>query len=291
MSSRAVLLVASALLVTCASCAEGSGTLFSGAGAGTGGEGGDPSTSGSPAGSGGAAGAASSGGTAGAAGTGGAAGSGGSAGSTGSGGCSAGTNTDGDGMDDCTEAGDGDPWTDPAIFNGMHVRWAEQCNGAPSCPDIDTLAEVDACVASVPMVEQMDQYSGWDWTNPDDSICTPGYNFQPPWTQCSDSNAIRWQADWQGYINLTQSGQHCFAAVGASDQSCTAIYFNTETMGITDLSGYVCFDVPAGAYPIRWHYEMDNGSDSNMHVSYCFGGATPCALGLPILASMLRVSP
>ena len=271
--------------VVCLACAKGSSI---------GGAGGDTtaSSSGSPSStSTGSSSTAGSGGT-GSGGTGGtAAGAGGAGGGMGTGGCTMGTNTDGDGMDDCAETGDGDPWTDPAIFNGMHVRWAEQCSPAPSCALIDTLAEVDACVASVPLVEQQDQYSGWDWIDPADNICSALYNFQPPWKQCNDINAIRWQADWQGYINLTKSGKHCFGSLGVIEESCAVIFFNTETTGITQLSGTACYDVPAGKYPIRWHYEMDNGSDSDMHIIYCFGGAMTCSPAIAIPANMLLVSP
>ena len=124
-----------------------------------------------------------------------------------------------------------------------------------------------------------------------DPICSPGYNFQPNWTNCSYADVHRWQADWQGYINLTQSGNHCFDALGVADEACASIFFNTETTGITYDSGAKCYNVPAGVYPIRWYYDMDNGSNSDMHIAYCFGGAVPCMPVVTIPATMLRVSP
>jgi hypothetical protein len=186
---------------------------------------------------------------------------------------------------------DGDPWTDPAIFNGMQVRWAQQCDASPNCAEVDTLAEVTACIASNPTKEQKNQYSGWDWTDPADSICSAGYNFQPNWSLCGDSDAIRWSADWQGYINLTQTGNHCFSVTGSNNEGCASIFFNMETSGATHVSGPKCYNVPAGAYPIRWFYTMDNGSNSDMHINYCFGGSAMCVPSVVIPATMLRVSP
>ena len=48
------------------------------------------------------------------------------------------------GIDDCTEVNDGDPWTDPQVFNGMHAREADACHASPSCDQTDTLAEIDS---------------------------------------------------------------------------------------------------------------------------------------------------
>jgi len=36
---------------------------------------------------------------------------------------------------------------------------------------------------------------------------------------------------------------------------------------------------------------MDNVSNSDMHITYCFGGAATCSPAIAIPASMLRVSP
>jgi hypothetical protein len=169
----------------------------------------------------------------------------------------------------------------------MHVRWGDQCNINPSCSQTDTLAEANACMASNPVEQQKDQYSGWDWNDPPDSICSTGYNFQPNWTVCSST----WQADWQGYINLTQGGNHCFDVLGGNNEACASIFFDTQTTGVTHASGPMCYMAPAGAYPIRWYYQMDNGSGSDMHIAYCFGGAGTCTPSVAIPATMLRVSP
>jgi hypothetical protein len=189
-------------------------------------------------------------------------------------------------LTDCAETADGDVWTDPAIFNGMRVRRANQCTTTASCAENDTLAEVNTCMATV--LETKDQYSGWDWDNPPDDICSAAYGFQPPWSVCDTT----WAADWQGCVQLTGSGPHCFEIFGGTQEGCAALYFDGNTGTANTQSGKpaVCFDVPAGNYPIRWHYTMDNGSSSSMHVRYCNGAGTTCVPTTAIPSSMLRIT-
>lgn len=182
-------------------------------------------------------------------------------------------NADGDALSDCREDNDGNAVTDRRVFNGMDVRTKEQCSSVGSCAENDTYTEVLSCMVGAP-AQELNQWSGWDWNNPPDNRCDPGYAFLPNWTSCSST----WQADWKGFIHFPSSGKQCFNITGGNSEGCAALYFNgnagtadTQTGGTTK-----CFDVPAGAYPIEWHYTMDNGSSSSMHVNYCFGGASTC---------------
>jgi len=186
-------------------------------------------------------------------------------------------------MDDCAELSDGDSWTDKDIFNGMRVRQANQCSSLGFCSENNTLAKVNACMNGT-IQQQRDQYSGWDWNDPPDDLCSAGYNFLPNWTACDST----WQADWQGFINLTSAGQHCFRITGGSGEGCAAIFFNTETSPAQTGTPAKCYNVAAGVYPIRWHYTMDNGSSSSMHIEYCFGGGVTCTPSAVLPARMLR---
>jgi hypothetical protein len=182
-------------------------------------------------------------------------------------------NTDGDALSDCREDGDANPTTDKHVFNGMDVRTKPQCSSVGSCSENDTYAEVTACMAG-PVDQELNQWSGWNWNNPPDNRCDPGYQFSPNWTSCSNA----WQADWKGYVHFITAGKQCFNITGGSSEGCAALYFNGNAAGADAQTGSAtkCFDVQAGAYPIEWHYTMDNGSTSSLHVNYCFGGSATC---------------
>jgi hypothetical protein len=144
---------------------------------------------------------------------------------------------------------------------------------------------VNTCMSSVD--ETRDQYSGWDWENPPDDICSAAYGFRPQWTGCDSS----WAADWQGCIHLVGSGPHCLQIVGSANEGCAALFFNGATTVDVQSSGPAkCFNIAAGNYPIRWHYTMDNGTASSMHVRYCNGQGASCVPTLAIPSSMLRVA-
>src|SRR5262249_23535247 len=115
-------------------------------------------------------------------------------------GCTPGAHADGDGMDDCAEYTDGDPRTGRKLFNGVHVRYTQQCTDAPSCSGQDTVSEVDTCLSAHAIVETKDQYAGWDHPDGPDNICSATYGFKPNWTACSGTASTRWQVDWQGFI-------------------------------------------------------------------------------------------
>ncbi|MDD9937185.1 MAG: hypothetical protein OXT09_26485 [Myxococcales bacterium] len=85
------------------------------------------------------------------------------------------------------------------------------------------------------------------------------------------------------------AGQHCFGNTGSIDEGCDSLFFDDATTGV--YNGQVqCFDVPAGAYPIRSHDTMDHESGSDLHVNYCSGGASTCTPAAAIPSSLRRVS-
>jgi hypothetical protein len=233
----------------------------------------------------GTGGVAGRGGMTGSAGTTGNAGRGGAAAAGGAAGCA---DADGDGMTDCDEANDGSAWTDPTIFNGFRVEHGNQCSAGGSCAENDMLQEVTACMQGN-VVEEKNQYGGWDWENPPDDICDAGYGFAPRWNSCDFS----WAARWSGCIHFETGGPHCFQIVGGTAEGCAALYFNGNSGSADVQSGtpVKCFNVAAADYPILLHYTMDNGSSSSMHVRYCdaLGDAT-CTPSTAVPSRMLRTS-
>jgi RHS repeat-associated protein len=180
---------------------------------------------------------------------------------------------DGDGLSDCDEETDHDPWTDPAVVNGLHARSADHCHAAPTCAAIDSLAEVQACVAQASPREEHDVAGGWDWRSPASAdLCSPEYGFDPPWTDCGPD----WQVDFEGFIKLDWSGQHCFSIAGDQQGACGSLFFNGATNGMTFASGVQCFDVQAGVYPIHWFYETSGAPKTSFSVNYCFAGTGTC---------------
>jgi hypothetical protein len=199
--------------------------------------------------------------------------------------CGCGSDLDGDGIDDCTEVGDGDPWTDPTVFNGRHVGRANQCSASGNCRENDTLQKVNDCMSRVD--EERDQSAGWDWNDSPNDICSSAYGFLPNWSGCDSS----WAADWQGCIDLKGGGPHCFQITGGTDEACAALFLDgSTTADVQTGTPAKCFDVPNGPYPIRWHYTMDNGSGSGMHVLYCAGNGSSCTPSAAIPSTRLRTS-
>jgi hypothetical protein len=221
--------------------------------------------------------------------------------------CTPGENTDGDELTDCEEMEDGDPWTDPDTFNGVHVQHREQCSSDPECDLYDTLGEVIACLENKSLVEELDQYSGWDRNDPEDEINNSGYNFQPNWSNHDQS----WQINAEGFINLAENGFHCFVVSGNRGEACASLYvvdtpedswdgwdsMNDSTPAtVQHGTDTRCFNLSAGIYPIRWHYDTDNdfifGSNTNdFHLQYCYSADHECTPSQAIPSVMLRVEP
>jgi len=200
-------------------------------------------------------------------------------------GCVPGANADGDGISDCDELGDGDPFTDPQSFNGVRVQLATHCTNLALCSDNDTRPEVAACMA-VAEAEHRDQYAGWDWADGADSNCSASYGFAPPFGLCSTT----WQARSTGTIHLS-AGTHCFEITGTAIGGCASLFFDADAIAAQTGTGARCYDRTAGDYPIMWHYNMTRGAISSVHLRYCFGGQGPCTPSAILPARMLRPAP
>ena len=197
--------------------------------------------------------------------------------------CEPGVDSDGDGLSDCEEQDDGDPWTSAQVFNGVHVRWANQCDTTGNCNQNDTRSKASACMQRT-IEEEKDQYAGWDWTNPPDDICNAGYGFAPNWSNCDNT----WQAEWSGYIRFAEAGTHCFAITGSTAEGCASLFFDQEEQALQTGQAARCFERAEGVYPILWHYTMDNGSSSSLHLLYCFDPNAPCTPSAALPSRLLR---
>src|SRR5690606_25626447 len=93
--------------------------------------------------------------------------------------CAPGADGAGDGTDHCTELDDGNPTTDPAVFNGMRAAIGQRPEWTGSCDAIDDYAEMETRFAS-PMQTQ-DVYAGWEFETAADRYDDASYGFAPNW--------------------------------------------------------------------------------------------------------------
>jgi len=203
----------------------------------------------------------------------------------GSSGTGCGADSDFDGIDDCTEDGDGDPWTDKAVFNGVSARLSDACSILTNdCSRINTLAEVDACNSSKNPVETRNQYSGWDFTTTDPQSCNSGYGIQPTWTVCRSQFAI----DARARISVKADGEYCFAIDGETKSQCASFFFDGETAALQSAAGARCYTVTAGEHTVHWLYTVRSGAGNRrFRLLFCQGvGCVPTS-ALP--SSMLRM--
>lgn len=201
-------------------------------------------------------------------------------------GTSCGTDTDFDGLDDCTEDNDGDPWTDKTVFNGVSARLADSCNLLNACNLhlIDTLSEVENCYSGKSALESRNQFSGWDFTTTGDQSCSASYGFQPTWTVCRS----RFSVDARARINLPANDTYCFAVDGETANQCASFFFDAETAALQPGAGPRCYATTAGEHTVHWLYTVESSAGNRrFRVLFCRGaGCTPTAV-LP--SSMLRL--
>src|SRR4051812_6841104 len=62
--------------------------------------------------------------------------------------CTPGMDSDGDGLEDCLEIIDGDPYTDEHVFNGLTAEIGDRPEFAGSCNNLDDHAEMVSHFAS-----------------------------------------------------------------------------------------------------------------------------------------------
>jgi hypothetical protein len=200
-----------------------------------------------------------------------------------------GVDTDFDGMDDCAEDADGDPFTDKNVFNGVSARLSDACSSILNdCAfnRINTLSKVNSCVNATAALETRNQFSGWDFTTTEDQSCNPGYGFQPTWTVCRNRFAV----DAHATMNVKTDGTYCFQIDGETAGQCGAFFFDGESTALQSGNAARCYTVTAGQHAVHWYYNVASGAGNRrFRLLYCQGaGCTPTTT-LP--SSLLRAAP
>lgn len=194
---------------------------------------------------------------------------------------------DGDGLYDCQETSDADPFTDPDRFNGLKAYAYRTSHRGVDPSAVDTQAEIDASV--VEKLEEHDLYSGWDLTG--EALigvgCRNEMDFWPPWP-CHE---VAFPAfNYSGFIKLAQSGNHCFEISQTSSTIVGALFLGDQPAQ-TSSDGKRCANLEAGVYPIRFMVEnpvLPASSTDRFKVAYCAGDCEPTEA---IPSSMLQPDP
>ncbi len=224
-------------------------------------------------------------------------------------GCVTGVDDDGDGVDNCTEADDGNAFTDPAIFNGLKVTIGDRPEITGSCNNIDDFTEMESRFAS--STTTLNAYAGWEFDTAADSYNDPSYGFMPNWTSAQSG---RFSARYSGTINLTDTGMHCFRIdIGATGTGiingknmCAQIYVNGgggagQVNNWLVESGYqadasdvneACVTLDAGPYSfdiVYWYFNVLERAQ--LQVRYCYGDQAACTPDQMVTPSMLQAAP
>jgi len=210
--------------------------------------------------------------------------------------------SDGDGLSDAQEAGDGDPGTDPLRFNGLLATIGERPELTGSCGFMDDYAEMSDVFD--PPVQQAQVRAGWDFETDADSYDDPSYGFDPAWPEAESG---RFSLRFSGVFVVRESGRHCFAIdIGADGgtglldkNSCGQLYLGggdgvDETLEWFAEAGFAadagadqrCEDLDAGEVSIDIVLRYFDVNETNrLHVRHCYGGATDCDPDQPIVAA------
>jgi RHS repeat-associated protein len=195
--------------------------------------------------------------------------------------CVNGADADRDGLTDCTEQNDNNPWTNPVVVNGVDAHLGANCHATPTCSQIDSWAEVEACTS---FVDERRLSSGWNFATPDRNDCDSGFGFAPRWNVCRESFSVRYDA----LVELASSGYHCFSVSGSTQNQCGAAFFAASSDAIVTGAGARCFNIGAGVYPLHWFYETTSTGTNALHLNYCFSAQGACTPSSPIPTAILQ---
>jgi hypothetical protein len=214
--------------------------------------------------------------------------------------CVAAANTDGDGLSDCDELGDGNPVTDPAVFNGLTAIIGDRPEGTGSCSALDDYAEMASRFATP--VRSQDVYAGWEFETDADSYADASYGFVPAW---DDAPSERFSVRYSGWFLPAGAGTHCFRIdVGArgtgivsGKNRCAQLYLGAGPAWLVE-TGYLaesetadeaCAELGAAAVKLDiafWYFNVLE--TATLRVRYCYGGDAACAPDTVISALSLQ---
>jgi hypothetical protein len=216
--------------------------------------------------------------------------------------CTPGADGDGDGLFDCDEIIDGDPFTDPDVFNGLTAMIGDRPEWSGSCSNLDDHAEMVSHFASATHV--MDVTAGWEFDTGADAYSDPSYGFQPNWAEPAANE--RFSLRFAGRIHLAEAGNQCFSVdIGAtgtdlftSRNACGQVYLNAgdgsalaETgLDATSVDAKVgCLNLPAGDYDfdvVFWYFNVFE--QAKLQVRRCTSASGPCTPDQPLAAKDLH---
>jgi len=204
--------------------------------------------------------------------------------------CTPGADGDGDGLFDCDEIIDGDPYTDPNVFNGLTAMIGDRPEFVGSCNNLDDHVEMVSHFASSTRV--MDVYAGWEFDTSADAYSDPSYGFQPMWAMAAASE--RFSLRLAGRIRLASAGTHCFSVdIGAtgtdiftSRNACGQVYLNAgdgaalaetglDAASVDARTG--CVALAAGDYDfdiVFWYFNVFE--QAKLQVRHCTSASGPC---------------
>jgi len=207
---------------------------------------------------------------------------------------------DGDGVTDCAEAADGDPFTDPVVFNGLLAVIGDRPEVTGSCSNLTDYDEMNGHFQGA---TRMNVRAGWEFDTDADAYNDPSYGFSPNW---GSAPSERFSVRFTGRVNLRQGGMHCFSIdIGATGTGivsgknmCAQVYVSSSS-GMRRLieSGYqaesatanvACLMLPAGDYPfdiVFWYFNIFERA--KLAVRWCAGGSSMCTPSQPLTTAML----
>lgn len=177
---------------------------------------------------------------------------------------------DGDGLGNCEEDNDHQPWTSRTAFNGVRVTHGDVCGDPTTCATIDTPAEVEQCVANMTIggqpPETQNVYDGWgrDYSS---NVCSPALQFRPGFQTCGQSG---WSAEFEGFFRWDLAGRHCFALGLSNQPTCVPLVVGGQHLMLTSAQPTSCVNLAAGVHPIRWfENKAANNSSPTLHHRFC----------------------
>lgn len=191
-------------------------------------------------------------------------------------GCSL-VDSDLDSVPDCTEERDGEPWTSVNVGNGITSELYPACHNVSSqlCNQLVQFSEVQACLDD--RLDTTFSPDVWSFDPATPALCPVDFGFDSNALACAQGMLV-WSG---GYVKL-QAGKHCFGVAGFSSrtppvqEACTALFFDTPTLGRIPQQGTTCFNVAEGVYPIGWAFEGYPSRLGEPAITHCFGGNANC---------------
>jgi len=210
--------------------------------------------------------------------------------------CTVGEDGDGDGLSDCDEIIDGDPFTQPDVFNGLTAMIGDRPEFVGSCNNLDDHAEMVGHFAS--STRTLDVVAGWEFDTSADAYSDPSYGFQPNWATPAPNE--RFSLRFAGRLRLLEGGTQCFSVdIGAtgtdiftSRNACGQVYLNAgdgaalaETgLDAASVGAKVgCVELAAGDYDfdiVFWY--QNTAEQAKLTVRRCTSASGPCTPDQPL---------